>query len=822
MGDNPLTTLPAGAFSGLSALTELDLVGNPLDTSAITLLAGLPATVTAITDASGGICTRTKEVRNAIVRNINGVTNCASVTMAQLAAITFWGLGLESSGITALKAGDFAGLSALTRLNLRNNQITTLPTGAFSGLSALTRLNLGDNQISTLPTGAFSGLSALTALDLHDNQISTLPAGAFSGLSALTRLYLGDNQISTLPTGAFSGLSALTRLDLDNNQISTLPTGAFSGLSALTRLDLDNNQISTLPTGAFSGLSALTELDLVGNPLDTSAITLLAGLPATVTAITDASGGICTRTKEVRNAIVRNINGVTNCASVTMAQLAAITFWGLGLESSGITALKAGDFAGLSALTRLNLRNNQITTLPTGAFSGLSALTRLNLGDNQISTLPTGAFSGLSALTALDLRNNQITTLPAGAFSGLSALTELNLGDNPLDTSAITLLAGLPATVTAITDASGGICTRTKEVRNAIVRNINGVTNCASVTMAQLAAITSLDLESSGITALKAGDFAGLSALTRLYLGDNQVSTLPAGAFTGLSALTFLYLHDNQVSTLPAGAFSGLSALTALDLHDNPLTTLPAGAFSGLSALTLLSLGNNQISTLPAGAFSGLSALTRLGLAGNPLDAAATMLLAGLPSTINVITNSAPFASAGADATVTKGATVTLDGSASSDLEGGTLAYSWTHSHTGITLSGETTAMPTFTAPDQLLTDVVLTFSLVVNDGTNNSQPDTVTITVVAATMAAALTKISAYAADDSSPAPTLMDYIDAGVTGVTSINLAIVNTAVLASTGTEADTTVKIQALATAAIDAGRLWLRSVPMQQMAPMHLP
>ncbi len=701
LGDNQISTLPAGVFSGLSALTRLDLVGNPLDASAITLLAGLPATVTAITNASGGICARTKAIRDEIVRNINGGTNCASVTTAHLAAITSLGL----RGITTLKVGDFAGLSALTRLDLNDNQISTLPAdafsdlsaltrlflggnqistlpaGVFSGLSKLTRLFLGGNQISTLPAGVFSGLSKLTTLVLGDNQISTLPADAFSDLSALTTLVLNDNQISTLPAGIFSNLSALTRLVLNDNQISTLPAGGFSGLSKLTRLVLNDNQISTLPAGVFSGLSALTRLDMVGNPLDESAIMLLTGLPTTVTAITNASGGICTRTKAIRNEIVNSIDGVTNCALVTAEQLAAITFLGLG--GRGITTLKAGDFAGLSALTTLVLNDNQISTLPAGAFSSLSKLTFLGLSDNQISTLPAGAFSSLSKLTFLGLSDNQISTLPADAFSDLSALTRLDLGDNPLDASAIMLLAGLPATVTAITNASGGICTRTKAIRDEIVRNINRVTNCASVTMAHLAAITSLDLR--GITTLKVGDFAGLSALTRLDLGDNQISTLPADAFSGLSKLTTLVLNDNQISTLPAGIFSDLSALTRLDLVGNPLdasaitllaglpatvtaitnasggicartkevrnaivasiagvtdcalvttahlaaitslglrgiTTLKVGDFAGLSALTALNLGDNQISTLPAGIFSGLSALISLDLNDNQIS----------------------------------------------------------------------------------------------------------------------------------------------------------------------------------------------------------
>ena len=74
---------------------------------------------------------------------------------------------------------------------------------------------------------------------------------------------------------------------------------------------------------------------------------------------------------------------------------------------------------------------------------------------------------------------------------------------------------------------------------------------------------------------------------------------------------------------------------------------------------------------------------------------------------------------------------------------------------------------------------------------------------MTAAAKMAALAKISTYAADASSPAPTLMDYTDAGVMQVSADNLEAVNMAVAAaaSTAAEADTLADIQALATPAI---------------------
>ena len=102
--------------------------------------------------------------------------------------------------------------------------------------------------------------------------------------------------------------------------------------------------------------------------------------------------------------------------------------------------------------------------------------------------------------------------------------------------------------------------------------------------------------------------------------------------------------------------------------------------------------------------------------------------------TITVENNSTPAANAGPDQTVSEGASVTLDGSGSADLDSGdTLTYAWsrTAGTPDVTLTGADTAKPTFTAPSQLAANAALTFTLTVSDGLK-SDTDTVTITVTA------------------------------------------------------------------------------------------
>jgi mono/diheme cytochrome c family protein len=104
------------------------------------------------------------------------------------------------------------------------------------------------------------------------------------------------------------------------------------------------------------------------------------------------------------------------------------------------------------------------------------------------------------------------------------------------------------------------------------------------------------------------------------------------------------------------------------------------------------------------------------------------------PDTVTVTASSTPpanrppVADAGADQAVETGNVVTLDGSGSSDPDGDALGYGWTLDApigSAATLAGADTATPSFTA--DVDGDYVAT--LVVNDGSLDSDPDSLTVT---------------------------------------------------------------------------------------------
>ncbi len=87
-----------------------------------------------------------------------------------------------------------------------------------------------------------------------------------------------------------------------------------------------------------------------------------------------------------------------------------------------------------------------------------------------------------------------------------------------------------------------------------------------------------------------------------------------------------------------------------------------------------------------------------------------------------------PIADAGPDQSAAYGAVVQLDGRASISRRGSALTFAWSQSAGfAVTLTAADTALPSFTAPSATGS---LTFSLIVNDGVESSDPDTVAVAV--------------------------------------------------------------------------------------------
>jgi alkaline phosphatase len=117
------------------------------------------------------------------------------------------------------------------------------------------------------------------------------------------------------------------------------------------------------------------------------------------------------------------------------------------------------------------------------------------------------------------------------------------------------------------------------------------------------------------------------------------------------------------------------------------------------------------------------------------LAALASILLAALASGCSdeeeVEPNAGPTAKAGTDQAVNESASVTLDGSASGDVDGWIAGYAWTQLQgTPVALSDYGAAKPTFTAPAIASGSETLVFRLTVTDNGGSTHSDNVAVTV--------------------------------------------------------------------------------------------
>ena len=116
---------------------------------ALIVLAAAVLPVVAGQAQSVDICDRTPQVRDALLEAVDA-DDCAAVDSARLAGVET--LDISAKQVTALRTGDFDGLSSLRQLRLDgNHQLAALPDSVFDGLASLRQLHLDGNQLTALP-----------------------------------------------------------------------------------------------------------------------------------------------------------------------------------------------------------------------------------------------------------------------------------------------------------------------------------------------------------------------------------------------------------------------------------------------------------------------------------------------------------------------------------------------------------------------------------------------------------------------------------------------------------------------------------------------
>ncbi|QDA76147.1 hypothetical protein EOT00_04255, partial [Listeria seeligeri] len=309
---------------------------------------------------------------------------------------------------------------------------------------------------------------------------------------------------------------------------------------------------------------------------------------------------------------------------VTQEQLDSIT----SLNASGKNITDVTGINQLTNLTSIDLSQNQLTSI--APITDLTSLASLNVSNNLLSIVVITTAQNIPNLTSLNISNNptitklsiadqaKLTSFSASlGGSHTSALEELTLSNLP----ALTQAAGSANSANSINFSNySDVLTTVKLNGLPKIQRANFDRNLIDdVDVHDMATLNFLDLDSNELTEID--KLADLPALTSLDVASNQLTTAGIANVVQLDALQTLYLDSNlltsftldaenelTLSNLPALTTAGTSSPNSVYFsnYSDVLTTVK---LNGLPKIQRAIFDNNLIDDIDVHDMAGLTTL---------------------------------------------------------------------------------------------------------------------------------------------------------------------------------------------------------------------
>lgn len=570
-----------------------------------------------------------------------------------------------------------------------NNAQTYMIGGAVTGLegSGLVLRNNGADDLAISANGPFTFGAKVNDKHNYDVQVKTQPTGP------------GQTCTVSQGTGTVTGANVANVLVACVTPAPTYTVGGtLSGFAGSGNVGVRAVIVPAGQSAIFTYLNLTADgpftFQLIVPDGSTYGVTVTGQPPGQTCAVSNGSGTLS-------GASVTNVSLTCGPADTTAPTLSSHTpansATGVAVdaaitvtfsEAMNQTSLTA-NYTSCSSGFRLTTTANSSTCVP-GAFSFAGAV----LTFTPASALANGTFFTVNVLnTASDVAGNPLGAATSWGFRTVDAASASASITTPEDTASA-------ATAPTVTGAPGAV-TITIETQAAL--------GTASVSSNKLVYTPNANYNGSDSFQFRANDGASFN-----LVGTATVTVTPVNdAPTATSAIITTLEDTTSDGVTPSVSDLDLGDAVP-DTHTFTIVTQPAHGTA--------SVVSNKLVYAPAANFNGPDSFTF-----KATDSGGLFVVGTCSVTVSSV-NDPPVAIVGPDQSVPRNHLVTLDGSASYDVDDDSLTFTWSQlSGSTVVLDTSDPTMPTFTTPNAF-GDLV--FQLVLNDGTIDSTPATVTVGV--------------------------------------------------------------------------------------------